>query len=359
MVAPFKSYTRSVSRHVPKMLPWGTWIQVLDFSISRSGVTQAPPYVDTAYSVLKYLHEGGFNDGMLTDTTIERDLVSASNLARAKFVGALGDASSFGATFTAERKSTWGTVVNAIVGAGRAAKAVSRGQLGKAANILGFRPPIEKTRKSIRRKGRKGKRIISVDRWVMPDGRKVVVGAANKWLWFSYGVKPLMVDIYNGMDILTRESPWKVVKGSGKAGSATTGASPTVSTSSVRVSAHVRVANPNLWLANQLGLINPVQWINEAIPFSFVVDWFSNLSQIIMQMTDFVGLEIAQPLTTSKSRLIQTSTDSFGLANTNTMETFKRSLSIPTAKLRFSYEAFSWQRGANAISLLLVIFTKK
>lgn len=104
-----------------------------------------------------------------------------------------------------------------------------------------------------------------------------------------------------------------------------------------------------------MGLINPVQWMNEAIPFSFVVDWFSNLSQIISQMTDFVGLDVLDPCTvcvavgTEERVPLQTTTWPYKKEQTQ----FERTLSIPTAKLVFAYERFEWRRGLNAISLLV------
>jgi hypothetical protein len=295
-------------------------------------------------------------------------------MARAKFVNHLGDSSSFGATLTAELKQTWGTVNGGIVQALAAAKAVASGKLGKAAKILGFHPPTEWVSAKTRRVNktalnRDGKRTVvkkpGYHAWRMPDGKMVAQNAAGRWLWYSYGVKPLVSDIYNGMDILTRDLPFHRVTGKGYGSSARNGPrtfykEKLSAKSSVRISAFVRVANPNLWLANQLGLINPIQWINEAIPFSFVIDWFSNLSQIIMQMTDFIGLEIARPVTTYKHvGEISLTYPEYGQLTCRSQATyFNRTLSVPSAKLRFAYERFQWQRGANAISLL-VGFLKK
>lgn len=131
-----------------------------------------------------------------------------------------------------------------------------------------------------------------------------------------------------------------------------------ISDCKVTIAANVRVKNPNLWLANQLGLINPVQMVNEGIMFSFVLDWFSNLSQVISQMTDFVGLEIADPVTSEKSSvtydMFNTGDFEDPIANsTRKSTTLLRTLSIPPARLRLAYERFSWRRGANAISLLV------
>lgn len=356
MVAPFKPYVRESTTSMLVQLPHGGWIRVTDTYIRRTGVTQKPPYVDTPYETVIYKHLNGVDNVFRGWDTTSRDLQFAINSARAKFVGALGDSSSFGATFTAERKSTWDTVLGGVSAALRSARAVSRGRLGEAAKILGFHPPVEVVKTRHRRK--KGKSFTTRrEHWRMPSGKLVAKSAANKWLWWSYGVKPLVGDLYNGMDILVRDAPWHRVHGYGSARSETRGSGPQKdydkTLSSCAISADVRVANPNLWLANQLGLINPVQWINEAIPFSFVVDWFSNLSQVISQMTDFVGLEIAKPLTTTKSVCSHTTYDDYFGSCTSNSTFYVRTLEIPKAKLLFKYEKFNWQRGANAVSLLV------
>jgi hypothetical protein len=243
-----------------------------------------------------------------------------------------------------------------------AANAVRRGRLPEAAKILGFHPPVKVVNKSYRRKRRKdgtySKRTLPVEVWVMPDGKRVVKSLGNKWLWYSYGVKPLCQDIYNGMDVLTRPTPDMRISVSGTAGESQNvgGFYETryVFKSSVRIAASVRVDNPNLWLANKLGLINPVQMFIEGVRLSFVVDWFSNLSQIVNQMTDFAGLLITRPVTTSKHevKVFERHPD-YNVRMDKERIILKRELFIPEARLRFAYERFNWQRGLNAISLLV------
>lgn len=365
MVAPFTPYNKVISRQTYVTLPWGTPYEITSRWEGRSGVKQKPPFVDTDYRVLVTKLESW---GMLTDASsggvnsegTDYD-VEATNMARAKFVGKLGDSSSFGATLTAELRSTWGTVVSGLTNAALAANAVRRGDLIRAATILGFRPPVVNRtvrRSTTTKSGRTKYRSIKRTYWVMPGGKHVAKSLGNKWLWYSYGVKPLVQDIYNGMDVLTRPAPEMKVSGSGSAsGSQNVGGFYSTRydfRSSVRISAYVRVSNPNLWLANQLGLLNPVQWFNEAISFSFVVDWFSNLSQVIMQMTDFAGLEITRPCTTSKHLgITHMLHPDYGMTHRVRQEVFTRKLVIPQARLKFAYERFQWQRGLNAISLLV------
>lgn len=371
MVAPFKSVNKSyrLQRYVPHPRAGYPGNFQVYYEFSRVGTSQKPPYVDTPVRVVvsESISVNTISGPLTSTAEGSVAAIGAANKARAMFVNKLGDSSSFGATLTSELKSTWGTVSGGITSALLAANAVRRGRLGDAARILSFYPPEKTITRSKNRKklsnGRYRKKLIKTRVWVMPNGRTVSKSLANKWLWYSYGVAPLMQDIRNGMDVLTRPAPSTQVKGSGSAGanSDVGGFYRTryVYKSRVSVRANVRVKNPNLWLANQLGLINPIQMINEGIRLSFVIDWFSNLSQIINQFTDFVGLEITRPLTVSGHVLecYQFHPDyRFNSHTKNTVIT--RELSIPQARLQFAYERFSWQRGLNAISLLVGVLKK-
>jgi hypothetical protein len=61
------------------------------------------------------------------------------------------------------------------------------------------------------------------------------------------------------------------------------------------MSATVQVTNPNMFLANQLGFLNPALVAWELVPFSFVVDWFVNVGAVISSMTDFMGCTLKDP----------------------------------------------------------------
>lgn len=366
MVLPLSTVPRRVeTRRALRAGPWGNLINTITYRFDRLATTnQKPPYnIDTDLDVMVSTSDKGAANAtaFYVDPVSNPAYQEAVNKARAKFIGKLGDSSSFGATLTTELKSSWATVSGGITNSLLAANAVRRGRLGEAAKYLGFYPPEVKRRVPVRRRkyrnGTRIKRKITLTRWRMPDGREVTKSLGNKWLWYSYGVKPLLQDIHNGMEVLCREPPSTKVE---------VGASARVAQhisdyydydrvykASVRVSAHVRVKNPNLWLANQLGLINPVQMFLEGVKLSFVVDWFSNLSQIVSQMTDLQGLEITRPITTSKSNFhqIQKWPGSDYLEEGSALYIQRRSV-IPQAKLRFAYERFEWQRALNAISLL-------
>jgi hypothetical protein len=74
--------------------------------------------------------------------------------------------------------------------------------------------------------------------------------------------------------------------------------------SRVTVAASVSISNPNLWLLNRLGLINPITVIWDLVPWSFLVNMFVNVNQMVSSITDEVGLDITDKSTTYSSNQI-------------------------------------------------------
>lgn len=60
----------------------------------------------------------------------------------------------------------------------------------------------------------------------------------------------------------------------------------------VTFSAGVVVTNPNLWLGNKLGLINPLSVAWDLVPWSFVANMFVNIGQLLGSLTDLAGLSL-------------------------------------------------------------------
>lgn len=66
--------------------------------------------------------------------------------------------------------------------------------------------------------------------------------------------------------------------------------------------AEVVVSNPNVWLAERAGLLNPVSVAWDIVPWSFVVNMFLNTGQLVNTITDFAGLDILNGYTTKSAR---------------------------------------------------------
>jgi hypothetical protein len=131
--------------------------------------------------------------------------------------------------------------------------------------------------------------------------------AADTWLEYSYGWKPLIQDVYDHAEALANviEKNSNVIRfASGKA--ETSGkffwsskpptnvwdfARVTSDQRFCRVGVYYRIpSNGALNTANVFGLNNPAVVAWELVPFSFVADWFIPIGQALENLTAFVGL---------------------------------------------------------------------
>ena len=158
--------------------------------------------------------------------------------------------------------------------------------------------------------------------------------ASDRWLELHFGWVPLVQDIGSSIDVIQgtgKSSPYSFVHI--KAGASFSGSSASGSTTfpalglidqtmdsynwsgGVRMRGIVAVENPNVAIANQLGFVNPLSVAWEAVPFSFVADWFSNAGQCLSAMTDFWGYQLHNGSTSTFAQSLYTHTfrrDSYG-----------------------------------------------
>ncbi|DAD51567.1 TPA_asm: maturation protein [ssRNA phage Esthiorhiza.2_49] len=131
-----------------------------------------------------------------------------------------------------------------------------------------------------------------------------------------------------------------------------------------KMGALFKVINPNAYKSNQLGLINPASIAWEAVPFSFVADWFGNIGQVLSSMTDFVGVEIQNAYTTTSTEIVQNYNetqvsyrnpmlDGSGRSSGKLFKVSRQQgIAGPAVSLR-PFQGFSLTRGVTAISLAL------
>lgn len=135
------------------------------------------------------------------------------------------------------------------------------------------------------------------------------VGSANIFLEGMFGWLPLVSDIHSTFKVLVNhKSPGTFIRGRsrGRKTLKTLAKKGTIIVSDVATlelrvtqACFVKVSNPNAWLLNKLGLINPAVVIWDAIPWSFAVNWFSNINHVAASFTDFAGLTVSNGSTTS------------------------------------------------------------
>ncbi len=279
-------------------------------------------------------------------------LAYCHNQAYAKLKSKIADTAEM-AVNLAEYRQSMGMMVNRIGTLYQFSRAVRRFDFQRAARILGDS--------------------------VHPKGVSMRKSFANNWLEYSFGWKPLIQDIYSAVDHF--QSPIKTLRPKGTANDtlSTSTLSGTKSSGSYterivfgklycKMGCEITVTNPNLYLANSLGLVNPATVVWELIPFSFVVDWFANVGEFLTQGTDFLGLGVTNPWTVYGASCVTQETKANPAwpagARVNTRNWnctyMERTTSVvgPTLTTR-PFRLWGWQRGANALAVLNQVLTKK
>lgn len=133
------------------------------------------------------------------------------------------------------------------------------------------------------------------------------VSSASIFLEGIFGWMPLLQDIHSAAKVLAGDVPggWYSVSASEtmfpqKSIDTQYKAQDLLLKLRVTQSCFVRCSNPNLWLLNQLGLINPAVVAWDAIPWSFLINEFINLNHVMASYTDFVGITLENASTTSR-----------------------------------------------------------
>lgn len=119
-------------------------------------------------------------------------------------------------------------------------------------------------------------------------------------LELKFGWVPMVQDIGNAIETLQRRFPFQRISATGSDYTAHNAFNQvgfdkftelgSVTTKCVIV-ADVSVQNPNLYLANTLGFVNPANVAWQLVPFSFVVDWFVPIGKFLSNYTDLVGIK--------------------------------------------------------------------
>lgn len=202
--------------------------------------------------------------------------------------------------------------------------------------------------------------------------RSLAKNGGSVWLQWSYGLKPIYDMIVDIDRFLGSTPPSQRVVGRGKSSARVTGilaeaparGQVTVFT---RIQADVRVADIGAYTQARLGLSNPLEWALEALPFSFVADWFSNLGDVVGSLDDFNGIELHRPATTTLYRghlktsddgLIDIRPSKFGVVRADaTIMERRLVIQRPTLHIDNPFGVSGISRAMNQISLLTQFLT--
>lgn len=290
------------------------------------------------YSLRESIHIAGdfAVDSFAFDTTYTGSPLrnQVENAALDKFTKALGEAAALGVDF-AERRQSIDMIVKRTTQLIGFVRALKKGDFRTAGRHLG----VDHQPKRVR----PGKQL------------------ANNYLEYHFGWEPLVKDIYSAVDVLQGGVPPARVKGKAvRSVNIDLDLNPNPHykhfwTHSVCIGAEVAVTNPNLWLANQLGLINPAVVAWELVPFSFVVDWFIPVGNFLQSFTTTAGLNVQRQFTTHKVVLIDYFKVVGGNAEMRRVFSLNRLSSLPSYHLILpsSIGLPSVSRAATAVSLLI------
>lgn len=287
---------------------------------------------------------------------------AALNKARSNFVTKVRDSSTASLAVTV---AEWGQAQKMIVH--RAGQIIAGLKAAKRLDIKGIETALKAGKVLETSRYRATEKFRDkVDR---NKRREAPKAASNLWLEYHFGWEPLVKDIYEAVKVLSSNPPAQAVVGFGKyhelfgsSGSPQPYVAWTYSDyiAKARIQADVYVSNPNLALANQLGIVNPATVAWELVPFSFLVDWFIPVGKLLDSWTDLLGYSLQYPFTTT-TRNVQSRYIYRQDSETNISDSVgwyhSRVLGIPAYKLRtVPFKGFSVARGATAISLVIQQF---
>jgi hypothetical protein len=330
----------------------------LDYQIARVTV----PFARLAGAPYSYsgIADAGQNKGdfiVFSDgrcPCVRTDFDNAVNSVRAKLVGALDEEAMLAVNY-AERAQAASMMLARLNQLQRFGRYLRAGRILDAVQALGLDPnrPLRPPKKQ--KRWRRSKDV------------------ANAWLEYHFGWSPLVHDIYNAIHVLQNPIPGGTITVRGPRISLdnnwSTSSGGAVTTREIsgwvfgKAGVTLAITNPNAYLANRLGLVNPAAVVWELVPFSFVVDWFVNVSDFINQYSDFVGLTLKDPWYQTTS--LQTSTHMYRKGPFDKMDVTRsgffstRALGMPGVTLRVRpLKRLSLARAATAVSLLVQFLPK-
>jgi len=226
----------------------------------------------------------------------DRHHAYAYALAYDRFFGKLRNTASVGLTLL-EREQSFAMILSRMKQIGKVFRHVQRAQIGRAISELGL---LNRNR-------------ILLNRFITDKAAKkrAAGDVAGAFLELSFGWKPLIKDIADAIEVLQQEFNAVPVRGRGRFERDVPVSIPGEITSIkgslgclfyAEVSGSLLVTNPNLFFANQLGLVNLGQVLWEAVPYSFLLDQFVHINRFLGSLSNEAGCVIIEPRTTFMTR---------------------------------------------------------
>lgn len=267
--------------------------------------------------------------------------------------------------FLGEGKESLKTIIDCSSRIYRAAKALKRGNPVKAFDhLLGGRPDYTvavKTRFRPRQE-----QIISrervTDQWL-----------ASNWLGLTYGIKPLLEDVYGAAAHLAymQNRPhilkYRATRTKGPdEGTTVTSPSPSwIVTGECYTRKSIIAFVKSIDEAQLVGLTDPAPIAYELLTLSFVLDWFIPIGSYLdargldkaLVATYVTSKKVYEVSTAARSSKTAPSTFSAGFLHESTTfeRTISNSLNVPLPTVKPLEKVATWSHAASAVSLLLTM----
>lgn len=340
-------------------------LRPLGFSAEDSGTgsgVPTHPFGNRTRNVLqRFVESTDIADGLkIEDLELGQAVVYARNKAYASLVQQVkGDSAEF-LTAVLESQKAADMILTGIVRLAVAWTALRKGQFKRFLRYLGLR--------------RKRKHVGLV--------RNRAADAGSLWLEYWMGWAPTANDLVTGLKILNGSQLPDSVPFRAR-GSYTLGAKNFEFRDTAydwwrdsRESASVKVlytgrsvlVNPNLALLAKLGLVNPITSVVQIMPWSWMVNWFVNLEQVLNAYSDLYGYEMYDTTSTAFVRIQHVAEGHFKPTLLPARRSWharyegigvRRDLGIPKPKLAWNFHSrLSITRAATALSLLVQSFRR-
>lgn len=226
-----------------------------------------------------------------------------------------------------------------------------------------------KNRKKVEPLTKAQQRFLIQERWKVPRW------LGSRWLEYWMIVAPTIGDLHTSLGVLSRDvhqgDVFAIARSEGPYRYFENGFFETTD-ENIRVLSVMRLGvtltchNPNLALAQSLGLLNPLVIVGEALPWTWFIGWFVNWKQVLNSWTDFAGYTVSKPYTTRYVRVEgkryfldkitkqTTNSEIFGFS----IQRHVDNLTFPKLSVTLP-EQLSWQRATTAISLVVNLLTQR
>jgi hypothetical protein len=136
---------------------------------------------------------------------------------------------------------------------------------------------------------------------------------SDNWLEYHFGWEPLVRDIYDSVEVLNNPiKSFSHSKGVGRSSEMFTYLEDLGSVYRrvyyrtqyiCRQGGYVQaITDRGLHSLDQFGVLNPAAIAWELVPFSFVIDWYANVGQVLSSFSDFAGMSLGGVYTSTLFR---------------------------------------------------------